>query len=332
MIAGLRKEIISNFLYRFSVGLYAFNEHYLSLIFKDPSSVPKHAAYVCPLCTENFIVIGPSGETGWSSEFSLDHFPPESVGGFQTALVCKQCNNSAGRDYDFSLKQKMDRMSFDNKIAKSKINMKSAISDVTGYYPGFFTIRDDGEIEAVLKPNPKMHSPFLDNWISSSKEKLDWEATITIPIPDENKVSAALLKTAYLFCFDNWGYEFAYSSGARKIRDVLKKVENYPTKIPFSWVIESIKERNIPSFPMGVCEIQKPSDCKSFVVNILLINKETNYREIACVLMPNPEKTCWDGLAILQDKFDKQDKIEVSMEHVKEGGYKVAWERLLEKT
>jgi hypothetical protein len=332
MIAGLRKEIISNFFYRFSVGLYAYNKHYLSLIFKDSSLVPKHAAYVCPLCIKHFIVIGPSGETGWSSEFSLDHFPPESVGGFQTALVCKECNNNAGKDYDFSLQQKMDRMSFDNKIPNSKIKIKSVISDVTGRYPGFFSIRDDGEIEAVLKPNLKMHSPFLDNWIHSSKENMDWEATITIPIPDETKISNALLKTAYLFCFDKWGYEFAYSIGAEKIRNVLKNSDSYPAKIPFSWVIESIKENNINSFPLGVCEIQKPTDCKSFVVNILLVNKETNYKEIACILMPNPEDTCWDRLSAVQNILNDNTKIEVSMDHVKEGGYKHSWERLLANT
>jgi hypothetical protein len=51
------------------------------------------------------IIVEESICLGLHAEFSLDHFPPESIGGFQTLLVCKKSNNEAGKLHDFSLKQ-----------------------------------------------------------------------------------------------------------------------------------------------------------------------------------------------------------------------------------
>jgi hypothetical protein len=52
--------------------------------------VPVNDIYICPLCATNYFVNTKLGIQG-SSEFSLDHVPPESLGGKFTVLSCKKC-------------------------------------------------------------------------------------------------------------------------------------------------------------------------------------------------------------------------------------------------
>lgn len=335
---SLKHKQILEHIRQFFPSLKFHSQRYLTQIFTNPQNPPEHFIYICPLCITNFILIERSVGFVWTAEFDFDHFPPESVGGFHKMLVCKACNNEAGSLFDFALKDKLNRMSFDKKVTSSTIFAKSAISNVPGNYSSAFFINDDGILEIDLKPSKKAHTPFVDEWLEKSKTDSNWEAKITIKNPDESKVSKALVKSAYLFCFANWGYDFVYSENGERIRKYLADEFEYPIRVPFNWLGESIRKSQVSHFPIGLCYLQNPVTCKTFVVNMVLINKETDFREIASVLIPNPTKEGWDDLKRIEKIFETEYKntVDITVAHVTDfivsngeyEGYTKSWDKL----
>jgi hypothetical protein len=75
------KEVIGGHFQQYYPSLSKFSQNYLHRFFRDVNIIEPHLAYLCPLCLREGIICAPSLGLGMSSEFSLDHFPPESVGG-----------------------------------------------------------------------------------------------------------------------------------------------------------------------------------------------------------------------------------------------------------
>ena len=59
--------------------------------------------YVCPICRKPFTV-----EALDDGRLSKEHVPPQSVGGHELLLTCKECNNTAGTKLDADAKTKED--------------------------------------------------------------------------------------------------------------------------------------------------------------------------------------------------------------------------------
>jgi hypothetical protein len=331
---SLKLETLTKYFLRYTPSLNNFKDKYVDLFFTDANNVPKHFAYVCPICVTNGIVVLENGTIyDTNAEFTLDHFPPEAVGGKLTLLVCKKCNNEAGAKYENSLKEKMENMSFSKKIPTARSKTKSQISNVKGNYPSVLTIRKDGKYEISFKPSERIHAPLLDQWLDNSKTHHNWTANITIPFADEAKVLKALLKTAYLFCFHYWGYEFAYSHTASQLRKVLNDEIEYPLKNPSFWLGDIAKSGKVPKFPLGLCNITNPLELKCFVVNIHLLDQETGYDNIVGVIIPGPSPEDWHDLNRIHLILDKESTMDVTFAHVTENsvsdgiynGYTQSW-------
>ena len=314
-----------------------YPEQYIHLFFIDPSNPPEHIVYLCPLCLKNGIVVAKGNGVGMHTEFSYDHYPPESVGKQATMLVCKKCNNDAGMNYDFSLKEKIHNMAFNNRIPTAKLKSISTITDVTGSYHSEIIINEAGEFDISLKPNEKIHAPYLDEFIEYSKEHNDYKISLTLKLPDEHKVSKALVKTAYLTCFNYWGYEFAFSNTGEMIRKFLNDECEYPVKNPSFWLGEQLRSGNLKHLPSGLCYLQSPVEWKCFIVNIRLVDKASKFAEIASVLIPGPSKENWDDLKKIQTFLDDEPTVSVTMAHVTEhsitdrifDGYSRSWNSLM---
>src|ERR1019366_3827432 len=148
---------------------------YLHLFNYAADTQPYHFAYLCPLCLRNGIMISNENGLSMHCEFSPDHYPPKSVGGSDSLLVCTHCNSQAGKDYDFSLKQKIKDIAFLKRVPSATIvskhlKVERSSSDVVGSYPALFKIAKDGEMELSVKPF-KIHAPYLDEFIEYSKIK-----------------------------------------------------------------------------------------------------------------------------------------------------------------
>ena len=295
----------------FTESLKCFPEKYLRLIFNNDGEIPEHLAYICPLCITNCFMVGEKG-IHYTNDFSLDHFPPESAGGRLKVLVCKKCNNESGHKYDFALKEKINSLSFNKKIPLSKISVKTEISNVKGRFHGEMVIREDRETEISFKPNSNKKIPPLDTWLENSKNSLDWKANLTMKIPDDSKVAKAVLKSAYLYCFINWGYDFIYSEQGNLFRQVLNSEAEYPIPSPSLWLDHEVKLHGENPIPRGLCFIQEPKELQSMVVNVPLQDRQTGYNCIATIFIPSPTSKGIDELQLIQEFISKTEECTAS--------------------
>jgi hypothetical protein len=227
-------------------------------------------------------------------------------------------------------------IAFKRRVPNAKIPVTSKISNVVGEYRGLLTVNDQKEVEVDLKPFAKFHAPYLDQFMERSKVKLDWQIEMTIKNADEQLVSKALLKIAYLFCFEAWGYDFVFSKNAGLIRDVLAGNEAYPVANLAQWIDEHLKIDEHVRVPLGLCYIRQPFDCRTFIVNISLMDKDTKCRVLASVPIPNPTEAGWQDLQRVQDIFLRTPELAIFIVHVQgftltedvTDGYSRAWQHI----
>jgi hypothetical protein len=178
--------------------------------------------YICPLCMTNFFYFK-DGEYYESETFSDDHYPPESVGGTQTIFVCKPCNDFYGSNMDYALKEYLMSQAFLNKDENAAYPIKFSYGGIPGSYKVNTNWKEGNMVQNVSFKN----YPLVKDWMLDTK-KNQWSFKMKISMPTEEIIGKALLRAAYLYCFANWGYDFAYSITANHIRKVLRNGEKHP--------------------------------------------------------------------------------------------------------
>lgn len=311
MNKSITRKILEEHFQCFSFSLYNFKKQYHPIIFKEEKDIPNHVAYLCPLCATNFILILEDGDHS-NAEFSLDHFPPESVGGTLKILTCKKCNNDAGRFYEGELLKKMHYEASRNNNPDSLVQTKFKLTGIKGNYSGFFKRENDGELILDFSEKVKTTAPFLKDWIDNLSSKNNWEATLTIKRPDDKKILKAVLKSAYLICFINWGYDFIFSANGNLMREVLNGVKEYPTDTLSYWF-----DKNSPvikQIPKGLCLIEKPLEMHSYIVNVPL--EIDGYYSIASILIPLCNDESWNKLKDIEDFQKSNESIDVAFKQI----------------
>lgn len=335
--AGVPIEEVAKYFAWFFPSLKQQGEIYTQVFFTDSANVPDHLAYLCPMCLKQGIILLPEEkDLSISIPFSQDHFPPKSVGGKHTMLVCRVCNSNAGGAFDFALKEQISRMGLENKIPLSRVKADTTITGMPGNYGGSFSIDEKGETVLGFNAEGNKKAIFLNKWLNEPEG--NWEAKVTIRNPDEDKMAKALVRAAYLFCFGTWGYEFAFSRSAEMIRKYLAGGCEYPVKVPLAWLGEKLNSDEPASMPVGVCQILQPIEARCFLVNIVLIDTETGFKEIAAIPLPNPTVSGWEDLGHQNKVFKKllSDNTLVTFNHADQytlqkgvlDGYTQSWEYL----
>ncbi|MCW3110577.1 MAG: hypothetical protein JWQ09_5083 [Segetibacter sp.] len=287
--------------YYFKNSLSYFPERYIPILLKPDSNVPKHVAYLCPICLQNAIMFIDSPTQSVTSEFTEDHYPPKSIGGKKFVLVCRECNSKAGHDYDFALKDHLTHLSFQKKVPNSSIKSRTIIPNV-GKFKGKIALTEKGELQLNMKNNERDEVPPLDNWIEYSKTGKDWEIQIEYRTPHDEKVEKALIHAAYLTCFEYFGYEYIFSEGGQLMRDVMNNPQSYPAN---ALDLNLDSEYMLQNVPLGLGFISYPQDLQSMMVNLKLTLDDTGYTTIKTVLIPNPTSTGIEELRTVGDRLVK---------------------------
>lgn len=285
--------------YYFKNSLQYFPEKYIPILLMPNSPIPRHVAYLCPICVENAFMIIDSPTQRITGEFTEDHYPPKSVGGKKTILVCRQCNSKAGHNYDFALKDHLTHLSFQKKVPSSSIKSRTLIPEV-GAFKGKIVIDEKGDLQLNLKSNESAEIPPLDKWIEYSKTNKDWEIQIEYKSPHDEKIEKALVHAAYLTCFEYFGYEYIFSKGGQLMRDVLNNVQSYPANV-LDLNLDS--EYMLQNMPLGLSFISWPKDFQTMVVNIKLTLGDTGYTTIKTILVPNPTSNGIEELRTVSDRL-----------------------------
>lgn len=229
-------------------------------------------ALICPLCWQ---------ETPYD-DLSLEHMVPGSVGGKQTTLTCRRCNNNHGRDLDSHLTQ-YQRV---KDAFQGHGTLKTKLS-INGHEMAANLKWGDGRrsFHVVGKAtNPAAAEASQDEFKAGNVEKVNFMLNFDYI---ENNFNTAVLRAAYLVLFKCFGYEFVRHGIVQAIRE---RIVNATLEHPIlaSLIIEA---RNFTP-PFDDQHFVVPGDVngvKFYLVIIRVLRKTTTYLG---VYMPVPVARC----------------------------------------
>lgn len=307
---------MKEYLGHFSLSLKRFPEQYLPLLFGGAPLNDEYHAYLCPICLSNYFIIDRI-EYYSSTEFTEDHFPPESVGGTLSALVCKSCNNSAGGQFENSLVQKMEQVSFNKRVPNSVLKAKTVFDDVKGWRHTRLSVSDNKDVFFQLSITKNEKLPHISaEQLETNNYGKGWKGKVTPNQFSPEKVTKALLKTAYLYCFYNWGYDFAFSRSGELVRNAFLGKAVYPIEIGEWWLDFDTPVPAGHVIPEGLCFLSEPEALQIFTINIPMVLPASKYKSIVPVLIPSPELTAIEDLQRVQSVFKNNPNYNVILHPV----------------
>ena len=290
-----RLKVIDNHLALYSQSLKSVNENYKTGLKVLLSSLEEKREidrfYFCPFCLTSFICIIFDSLQG-SGEFDLDHYPPKSVKGRNTILVCKECNSNFGKEFDHSVKQYLIGMAFLSKKNIS-INSKFSLSNVKGKYGTDLLWEND---VLVTNIDFKKYPPLQKGLLEAGKTGLNnFSVKLSFSLPHEDLIHKAFLKAAYLGCFSYWGYDFAISHVGRNIIKVL----NNGIKHPLS-NMGVFKDESLSSLNEGLYYAEFSNELKCFLYAFNSSLRISGQSAKTFVLIPPFKKSSWEELGKFQ--------------------------------
>ena len=236
-------------------------------------------AYICPLCQHVYAIA--------HEALTLEHVPPESVGGKPILVTCKACNNSQGADLDVYLMNELeishnlshlDTIPQKSRIAFNgiEINAQTTFSKSEGFK---FMISPDNN-------NPVEFEGFMKE-ARNAKEGYEIKLTANITNRKRNTdlANIALLKSAYLMAFQELGYMYVLNPCTNKVREQILNPKQRIINAPY--VIAD--EAGIPDeLPQGVYYTKfEDMVCIVVVMDLQLSKSEQKHRK--AVVLPNPQ-------------------------------------------
>jgi len=265
--------------------------------------------YVCPLCKRSFE--RSSLKHNSKTPLTLEHILPRSVGGKETVLTCKQCNNSHGSIFDSQLKKMLETKKFGDKTPGASKNASFMINNSIPTNGRIFFNRE-GKANFLFKPertNPKFHNA-IENIFKS--EQLKFDVNFTIQTFDKNKFDLALLRTAYLKAFKELGYAFIYSVNSDKLRNLIMNYNNEESKF------EGVYTNSIFPNTLDLYYFKKPPNLKGYLVTISI--KSGNLTEVYGVVLPGADEIgaeIYSELSRMKDNKYKSKLTEIQMTRIR---------------
>ena len=186
--------------------------------------------YCCPICKRLYLY-----DDLVSGELTLEHAPPEQVGGKPLALTCKECNSTAGYSVDFAVVQRQRLIDFTDAVMGQKQNFKGRANCLIGGEKLNINFqKEEGRLS--IKPVRKINNPkklkAYEDYMNNLHKSGEWDGmTFTITPTAKYHVKYSKigdLKTAFIVCFAFFGYRFALD---KRLSSVREQIINYKKDI-----------------------------------------------------------------------------------------------------
>jgi hypothetical protein len=210
--------------------------------------------YCCPICS--YLYLPEALET---DALTLEHAPPQKVGGKPLALTCKECNSVAGYSVDSAVVQRQKILDFTDAVLGQKRNFKGRATFLVGGETLNINF-EKNEGTPSIKPIRKINDPkklkayegYMNHLHRTGKfDGMEFKITPTARYHVKySKIGD--LKNAFIICFAFFGYRFALN---QKLSVVREQIVNYKKDIiDYYW---------LPSDPTitqkhFICLIEKP--------------------------------------------------------------------------
>ncbi len=237
---------------------------------------PPYSIYMCPLC--RLIFSEKSLDQSFKNPLTLEHIPPESVGGKEFVLTCKNCNNNHGSKFDSHLGEKLRiRKVLTSKQGTLNSKVKFTIGeDIKSN--GIIYLDESGKFNFLLeekRTNPKYHKDII-KMVSGNMGNV--KLNYSLNTYNEIKSNISILRSAYLKAFKELGYAFMLNSNNEEIRKRI--VENPVSCSPVKGVFMTTEN----NFVQGLSIITNPQTLQGYLVGLKII--KDGVEELYNVLLP----------------------------------------------
>lgn len=207
--------------------LYNKQLEYVESLYDKPKNIDLRD-YLCPICFVFYKIN--------SENLTKDHVPPQSLGGRKLVITCKKCNNDAGGQYEFHLKEALEY--FINKKFPSDQKTYVEVEIGEGKKIRGYAKRTSETLLNLLVPNKVNNPNTIDLWnVKIDSGIKDFHVKpITKRKIEETKIIISLLKTAYLQVFWRFGYIPIYDSYFQPIRDQISNPNTIIYPLPLSYL------------------------------------------------------------------------------------------------
>ena len=236
-------------------------------------------AYICPLCQHVYAIA--------HDALTLEHVPPESVGGKPILVTCRACNNTQGTDLDVYLMNELEILH--NLSHLDTIPQKSRIAFNGVEINGQTTFSKSDGFKFMISPdnnNPLQSEEFIKEARNTQEGyQIKLKANITNRKRNVDLANIALLKSAYLMTFQKLGYMYVLNPCTNKVREQILNPKQKIISSPY--VIAD--ENGIPKvMPQGVYYAKLDAIvCIVVVMDLQLPKSEQKHRK--AVVLPNPQ-------------------------------------------
>lgn len=235
--------------------------------------------YICPICRRYFLE--ETLNQSFENPLTIEHVPPEAVGGKGTILTCKECNNNQGSKLDVHLTKKIKQSKFFNLEEGAKFSTRFVI-DEEFVSDGYVEIDENKKINIIFQEGrtaPKNRK--IAKGIALGKAKKGKVSFKTVSY-SHSKFKLAILRSAFLMLFSELGYGFLFTKNSDIPRKMILE-----GKIPEDYDF-LITGDGLPDEFLGIHIIKKPKELNSYLV-VLKIKKD-NFNQNFAVLIPGANK------------------------------------------
>jgi len=264
-------------------------------------------SFICPLCLR-ILNIAQLGEQV-NNYITIEHIPPENLGGKPLILTCKDCNSTCGHNLDVYLRNELE-----HREGKYFNDPKGYVSkfEYDGNNVNAIMKEDENGIVNIYVENKHNHPGVVDRFIESTKAcDGDLEIPGSFKLGNHRRktevVDVAILKSAYLYAFYKFGYGYILNTNLNSIR---KQIMNPNEKIiPPYYLL--LNESHIPNLiPDDV--YTAILDGEKVLVVILSFNLSgSNYIHRFATILPMPNTKDLDLYNRLKNNSETKREVEV---------------------
>lgn len=268
--------------------IYANNFKYIKdSEFYNPNKDLGHGCF-CPLCLEHFNEVD-AFRIKNENFLTIEHNPPNSLGGKGNILTCKNCNSINGNKLDKELLKFLQNIDSRNLKPNSKLNTKitnnsignnNLNAELSYDKNGNFFFHIDKK-----RNNPAIYETFFDStsyYYKSPKFTSDIKNSglrgkinfdLELPSDDlNNYAKTCLLKIAYLIAFEKLGHIFIFNHNLDLIREQIKNPEKEIIINKQFFTVQGLNDT-----VLGLNVICEPKELVSFLVCFKLKTKSDSY-------------------------------------------------------
>jgi hypothetical protein len=183
--------------------------------------------YYCPICSLGY----PESSAITGDDLTLEHIPPESIGGKPILLTCRNCNSLAGHTIDVTVSSKKKFEDFEKIVCGQEKGIIPFVTLSLGELHVAAAIHKESSFD--IRPIEKANAPSiiekykrrLMNISGSNSNDLKFKLSISHKY-DNRLFKLSYLKSAFLIVFTWLGYRYAFDPRLDVVRQQLQEPES----------------------------------------------------------------------------------------------------------